>query len=138
MFDRQQLEELRHALERWEETTRQQAAARLGDRRSRFFTTSSTPVDELYTPPDIADLDYDRALGLPTSMRITPPAAFIWGMSPAAAEKQRVRPEQLRGTLQNDILKEYIAQKEFIFPPEPSMRLVVDTIEFRAQHMTKL
>src|SRR3972149_4721551 len=65
MFDRQQLEELRHALERWEETTRQQAAARLGDRRSRFFTPSSTPVDELYTPLDIADLDYDRDLGLP-------------------------------------------------------------------------
>jgi methylmalonyl-CoA mutase N-terminal domain/subunit len=48
----------------------------------------------------------------------------------AAAEKQGVRPDQLRGTLQNDILKEYIAQKEYIFPPEPSMRLVVDTIEF--------
>jgi methylmalonyl-CoA mutase N-terminal domain/subunit len=48
----------------------------------------------------------------------------------AAAEKQGVRPDQLRGTIQNDILKEYIAQKEYIFPPEPSMRLVVDTIEF--------
>ncbi|HLE23609.1 MAG TPA: methylmalonyl-CoA mutase family protein [Anaerolineales bacterium] len=232
MFDRQQLEELRHALERWEETTRQQAAARLGDRRSRFFTTSSTPVDELYTPLDIADLDYDRDLGLPgeypftrgvhpsmyrgrmwtmrmfagfgtaeetnrrfhylldqgqtglsiafdlptlmgydsdapealgefgkcgvaisslrdmealldgipldrvsSSMTINSPAAVIWAMYIAAAEKQGVRPEQLRGTLQNDILKEYIAQKEFIFPPEPSMRLVVDTIEFGTQHL---
>jgi methylmalonyl-CoA mutase N-terminal domain/subunit len=48
----------------------------------------------------------------------------------ATAEKQGLRPEQLRGTTQNDILKEYIAQKEYIFPPEPSMRLVVDTIEF--------
>jgi methylmalonyl-CoA mutase N-terminal domain/subunit len=65
MFDRQQLEELRQALERWEETTRQQAAARMGDRRARFVTTSSSPVNELYTPLDIADLDYDRDLGLP-------------------------------------------------------------------------
>jgi methylmalonyl-CoA mutase N-terminal domain/subunit len=48
----------------------------------------------------------------------------------ATAENQGVRPDQLRGTTQNDILKEYIAQKEYIFPPEPSMRLVVDTIEF--------
>jgi methylmalonyl-CoA mutase N-terminal domain/subunit len=50
----------------------------------------------------------------------------------AAAEKQGARFEQLRGTIQNDILKEYIAQKEYIFPPEPSMRLVTDTIEFGA------
>ena len=65
MFDRQQLEELRQALDNWEETTRQQAAARMGDRRSQFITTSSSPVHELYTPLDIADLDYDRDLGLP-------------------------------------------------------------------------
>jgi methylmalonyl-CoA mutase N-terminal domain/subunit len=48
----------------------------------------------------------------------------------AVAEKQGLRPDQLRGTIQNDILKEYIAQKEYIFPPEPSMRLVVDTMEY--------
>jgi methylmalonyl-CoA mutase N-terminal domain/subunit len=65
-----------------------------------------------------------------TSMTINSPAAVIWAMYIAAAEKQGVRPEQLRGTIQNDILKEYIAQKEYIFPPEPSMRLVTDTIEF--------
>ena len=65
-----------------------------------------------------------------TSMTINSPAAIIWAMYIAAAEKQGVGPEQLRGTTQNDILKEYIAQKEYIFPPEPSMRLVVDTIEF--------
>ena len=232
MFDRQQLEELRQALDNWEETTRQQAAARMGDRRSQFITTSSSPVHELYTPLDIADLDYDRDLGLPgeypftrgvhptmyrgrmwtmrmfagfgtaeetnrrfhylldqgqtglsiafdlptlmgydsdapealgefgkcgvaisslrdmealldgipldrvsSSMTINSPAAVIWAMYIAAAEKQGVRPEQLRGTLQNDILKEYTAQKEFIFPPEPSMRLVVDTIEFGTQHL---
>ena len=65
-----------------------------------------------------------------TSMTINSPAAIIWAMYIAAAEKQGVRPDQLRGTIQNDILKEYIAQKEYIFSPEPSMRLVVDTIEF--------
>jgi methylmalonyl-CoA mutase, N-terminal domain len=64
------------------------------------------------------------------SMTINSPAAILWAMLIAVAEKQGVRPDQLRGTLQNDILKEFIAQKEFIFPPEPSMRLVVDTMEF--------
>jgi methylmalonyl-CoA mutase N-terminal domain/subunit len=68
-----------------------------------------------------------------TSMTINSPAAVIWAMYIATAEKQGVRPNQLRGTIQNDILKEYIAQKEYIFPPEPSMRLVVDTIEFGTQ-----
>jgi len=68
-----------------------------------------------------------------SSMTINSPAAIIWAMYIAAAEKRGVRPDQLRGTLQNDILKEYIAQKEFIFPPEPSMRLVVDTIEYGTQ-----
>jgi methylmalonyl-CoA mutase N-terminal domain/subunit len=70
-----------------------------------------------------------------TSMTINSPAAIIWAFYIAAAEKQGVACHRLRGTLQNDILKEYIAQKEFIFPPEPSMRLVVDTIEFAAREM---
>lgn len=70
-----------------------------------------------------------------TSMTINSPAPVIWAMYIAAAEKQGVRPEQLRGTLQNDILKEYIAQKEYIFPPEPSMRLVTDTIEYGMQNL---
>ena len=65
-----------------------------------------------------------------TVMTINSPAAVIWAMYIAAAEKQGVRPDQLRGTIQNDILKEYIAQKEYIFPPEPSMRLVTDTVEY--------
>ncbi len=72
-----------------------------------------------------------------TSMTINSPAAIIWAMYIAAAEKQGVPMEQLGGTIQNDILKEYIAQKEFIFPPAPSMRLVVDTIEFGSQHLPK-
>jgi methylmalonyl-CoA mutase N-terminal domain/subunit len=75
----------------------------------------------------LKDIPLDK---VSTSMTINSPAAIIWAMYITAAEKQGVRPEQLRGTIQNDILKEYIAQKEFIFPPEPSMRLVVDTIEF--------
>lgn len=70
-----------------------------------------------------------------TSMTINSPAAIIWAMYIATAEKQGVPMAKLRGTLQNDILKEYIAQKEYIFPPEPSMRLVVDTIEFGSQHL---
>ena len=232
MFDEQELEEIREALEKWEETTLQQALANMPEHRERFITTSSDPVDRLYTPLDVADMDYVRDLGLPgqypytrgihptmyrgrpwtmrmfagfgtaeetnerfsylldqgqtglsiafdlatlmgydtdapeaegefgkcgvavsslrdmellldgipldkvsTSMTINSPAPVIWAMYIAAAEKQGVRPEQLRGTLQNDILKEYIAQKEYIFPPEPSMRLVTDTIEYGMQNL---
>ena len=72
-----------------------------------------------------------------TSMTINSPASAIWAMYIAAAEKQGTPMAQLGGTLQNDILKEYIAQKEFLFPPEPSMRLVEDTIEFGAQNMPR-
>ena len=232
MFSEEELEEIREALEKWEETTLQQAMANMPERRERFITTSSEPVDRLYTPLDIADMDYVRDLGLPgqypytrgihptmyrsrpwtmrmfagfgtaeetnerfsylldqgqtglsiafdlatlmgydtdapeaegefgkcgvavssledmeillssiplekvsTSMTINSPAPVIWAMYIAAAEKQGVRPDQLRGTLQNDILKEYIAQKEYIFPPEPSMRLVTDTIEFGMENL---
>ena len=70
-----------------------------------------------------------------TSMTINSPAAIIWAMYIAVAEKQGVEPDRLGGTLQNDILKEYIAQNEYIFPPEPSMRLVVDTVEFATRYM---
>jgi methylmalonyl-CoA mutase, N-terminal domain len=72
-----------------------------------------------------------------TSMTINSPAAIIWAMYIAAAEKHGVPMNQLGGTIQNDILKEYIAQKEFIFPPAPSMRLVTDTIEFGSKHLPK-
>jgi len=70
-----------------------------------------------------------------TSMTINSPAAIIWAMYIAAAERQGADIAKLRGTLQNDILKEFIAQKEFIFPPEPSMKLVTDTIEFGTREM---
>ena len=72
-----------------------------------------------------------------TSMTINAPAAVIWAMYIAAAEKRGIKRSRLAGTIQNDILKEYIAQKEFLFPPEPSMRLVVDTIEFGSHEMPK-
>jgi methylmalonyl-CoA mutase N-terminal domain/subunit len=230
MYDKQKLEELRRERDKWEETTLHQAASKFPERKAAFITTSSEPVERLYTPLDVADLDYGEHLGMPgeypytrgvhptlhrgklwtmrmfagfgtaeetnrrfkylldrgqtglsiaydlptlmgydtdapqalgefgtcgvavsslkdmeilldgiplekvsTSMTINSPAAIIWAMYIAAAEKQGARPDQLRGTTQNDILKEFIAQKEFIFPPEPSMRLVTDTIEYGAR-----
>ena len=72
-----------------------------------------------------------------TSMTINSPAAIIWAMYIAVAEKQGVPLEQIGGTLQNDILKEYLAQNEYIFPPEPSLRLVVDTVEFATRYMPR-
>jgi methylmalonyl-CoA mutase N-terminal domain/subunit len=72
-----------------------------------------------------------------TSMTINSPAAVIWAMYLAVAEKQGADWKKISGTLQNDILKEYIAQKEYIYPPEPSMRLVIDTLEFGAKHIPK-
>ena len=72
-----------------------------------------------------------------TSMTINSPAAILLCMYIAVAEKQGVPAARLGGTLQNDILKEFIAQKEFIFPPEPSMRLVVDSIEYCAAEVPK-
>jgi len=230
MFDKQALAAIRDAKDKWHETTLQQALAKTPERQAAFVTTSSEPVDRLYTPLDIADLDRAADLGLPgeypftrgihptmyrgrlwtmrmfagfgsaeetnsrfkyllaqgqtglsvafdlatlmgydtdapealgefgkcgvavsslqdmellfdgipldkvsTSMTINSPAAIVWAMYIAAAEKQGVSLAQLRGTIQNDILKEYIAQKEYIFPPEPSMRLVVDTLEHGAR-----
>jgi len=227
MYDRLKLEELRQSLEKWEEITLGHYLARLPERQAQFITASSEPVERLYTPLDVAEMDYLGDLALPgeypytrgihptlhrgklwtmrmfagfgtaeetnarfkylleqgqtglsvafdlptlmgldsdspaalgefgkcgvavsslkdmeilldgipldkvsTSMTINSPAAIVWAMYIAAAEKQGVPLDQLRGTIQNDILKEYIAQKEYIFPPKPSMRLVVDTIEY--------
>jgi methylmalonyl-CoA mutase N-terminal domain/subunit len=230
MFDPKIIEQLSQELEKWEQTKLQESLASLPERQPDFLTTSSEPVNRLYTPLDIADMDYSQDLGFPgeypytrgvhatlhrsrlwtmrmfagfgtaeetnlrfkyllqqgqtglsiafdlptlmgydtdapealgefgkcgvavsslkdmeilldgipldrvsCSMTINSPAAVIWAMYLVAAEKQGVRQDQLRGTLQNDILKEYIAQKEYIFPPHPSMRLVVDTIEYGMQ-----
>jgi methylmalonyl-CoA mutase, N-terminal domain len=231
-FDKQKLDDLSTSAEKWEQTTLKKTLEQMPERRETFMTTSSVPVERLYTPLDIADQDYTRDLGMPgeypytrgvhatghrgkqwtmrmfagfgtaeetnarykylleqgnmglsvafdlatlmgydtdappamgefgkcgvaisslkdmeilfdgiplgdvsTSMTINSPAATMWAFYIAAAEKQGVPMEKLRGTTQNDILKEYIAQKEYIFPPEPSMRLVTDTIEFGSQHL---
>jgi methylmalonyl-CoA mutase, N-terminal domain len=227
MYDHQEIEKLQKALDRWQETTLSKSLKGLPERQDQFITTSSEPVERVYTPLDVQDIDYLQDLGMPgeypytrgvhptmhrsrlwtmrmfagfgtaeetnqrfkyllekgqtglsiafdlatlmghdtdapealgefgkcgvavsslkdmelllqdipldkvsTSMTINSPAAIIWAMYIATAEKQGLRPDKLRGTTQNDILKEYIAQKEYIFPPEPSMRLVIDTIEY--------
>jgi methylmalonyl-CoA mutase N-terminal domain/subunit len=234
MFNKEKLNEIREEQDNWEETTLQKTLNRFPEQRDTFITTSSAPVERLYTPLDIAGLDYGRDLGFPgqypftrgvhptmyrgrlwtmrmfagfgtaeetnarykyllehgetglsvafdmptlygydtddpeaegefgkcgvavssladmeilfdgipvdeitTSMTINSPAAVTWAMYIAAAEKRGIPMEVLGGTIQNDILKEYIAQKEFIFPPEPSMRLVVDTFEFGARHLPR-
>ena len=80
------------------------------------------------------DLPLDK---ITTSMTINGPAPVIWAMYIVNAEKNGFPRAKLGGTLQNDILKEYIAQKEFLFPPEPSMRLVTDTIEFGTHFMPR-
>lgn len=232
MYDKTILDELQQSLSTWEQTSLAKALKQLPERADEFLTTSSEPINRLYTPLDVADMDYASSLGLPgeypytrgvhptlhrsklwtmrmfagfgtaeetnqrfkylleqgqtglsiafdlatlmgydtdqpealgefgkcgvavsslkdmeilldgipldkvsSSMTINSPAAIIWAMYLVAAEKQGVRLDQLRGTLQNDILKEFIAQKEFIFPPEPSMRLVVDTMEYGSKYV---
>jgi methylmalonyl-CoA mutase N-terminal domain/subunit len=225
-------EPIREAYETWEQRTLWPALQKAPERDGPFMTTSSAPIERLYTPLDLAENDYLRDIahpgeypftrgihptgyrgklwtmrmfagfgsaeetnarfkyllehgqtglsvafdmptlygrdtdhpfvegefgkcgvaissladmeilldGLPlgeisTSMTINSPAAIIWAMYLVAAEKRGIPWAQLRGTTQNDILKEYIAQNEYIFPPEPSMRLVVDTFEFGAERV---
>ncbi|MDH7489626.1 MAG: methylmalonyl-CoA mutase family protein [Anaerolineae bacterium] len=234
MFDRKELERIEADRRRWEDTTLKESLKRLPECREKFITVSGEPVQRLYTPADIAGVDFNRDIGWPgefpftrgvhptmyrsrpwtmrmfagfgtaeetnarfkyllkhgetglsvafdmptlygydtdapeaagefgkcgvavssladmeilfdgipmgeitTSMTINAPAAVIWAMYLVAAEKQGWKMEQLGGTIQNDILKEYIAQKEFLFPPKPSMRLIVDTIEFGSKHVPK-
>ncbi len=234
MYDKSTVQHIRESVEQWEATDVQKAQARIPERHNPFTTISGASVERLYTPADVADLDYDRDLGLPgrypftrgvhptgyrgkpwtmrmfsgfgaaeetnarfkyllaqgqtglsvafdmptlygydtdapeaigefgkcgvavssladmevlldgipldqvtTSMTINSPAAIIWAMYIAAAEKRGIPRAALGGTTQNDILKEYIAQKEFLFPPAPSMRLVVDTIEFGMRELPR-
>jgi methylmalonyl-CoA mutase N-terminal domain/subunit len=90
------------------------------------------------TLADMEDLFAGIDLGqVTTSMTINSPAAVIFAMYVAVAEKSGVERKRLGGTLQNDILKEFHAQKEFVFPPKPSMRLVRDTISFCAAEMPR-
>jgi methylmalonyl-CoA mutase N-terminal domain/subunit len=234
MSERAEWKVLGEQQDHWEETTLKNTLERHPERMENFMTTSSAPVDRLYTPLDTADLDYMRDLGFPgeypftrgvhstmhrgrlwtmrmfagfgtaeetnsrykylldhgetglsvafdmptlygydsdapealgefgkcgvavssladmeilfdgipvdevtTSMTINSPAAVTWAMYIAMAEKRGIPKEALGGTIQNDILKEYIAQKEFIFPPKPSMRLVVDTFEYGSKHLPR-
>jgi methylmalonyl-CoA mutase N-terminal domain/subunit len=219
---------------RWEEETLKPALEKSPERQESFTSLSGVPIERLYTPADVAELDYTRDLtdpgeypftrgihrtmyrgrlwtmrqfsgfgtpadtnqrlhyllkqgqtglsiafdlptlmgydsdhvlaegevgkcgvavssladmetllaGLPleqvtTSMTINSPAAIIWAMYLVVAEKNGADWKNISGTTQNDILKEYIAQKEYIFPPKPSMRLVVDTIVFGARQVPR-
>jgi len=234
MFDLEKLKSLQQRRDAWEDTTLRDSLAQHPERLEQFLTTSSSPVERLYTPLDVGGLEYERDLGFPgeypytrgvhatmhrgrlwtmrmfagfgtaeetnarykyllehgetglsvafdmptlygydsdapqalgefgrcgvavsnladmealfdgipvdritTSMTINSPAAIVWAMYIAMAEKRDIAPAVLGGTIQNDILKEYIAQKEFIFPPKPSMRLVVDTFEFGSKYLPK-
>ncbi|MBC6955064.1 MAG: methylmalonyl-CoA mutase family protein [Chloroflexi bacterium] len=231
-FDREKLTQHRANREAWERETLGPTLDKLPERKDRFVTQSSVPINRLYTPADVPDYDYDRDLGNPgaypftrgihatghrgrqwtmrmfagfgvaeetnarfkylisegnmglsvafdlptlmgydtdapealgefgscgvavssledmeilfdgipleqvtTSMTINSPAAVLWAYYIAMAEKRGIDPARLRGTLQNDILKEFIAQKEYVFPPKPSMRLVTDTIEYGTRHL---
>ena len=80
----------------------------------------------------LSDIPLDK---ITTSMTINSPAPVVWALFIAAAEKRGIPRAKLAGTLQNDILKEFIAQNEYIYPPEHSMRLVTDSIEFAAKEM---
>ncbi|HLX40997.1 MAG TPA: methylmalonyl-CoA mutase family protein [Ktedonobacteraceae bacterium] len=233
LFDTAELERLQGEKQRWEETAVRKSLGRLPERED-LMTTSSVPIERLYTPLDNAAMDYSRDIGLPgeypytrgvqptmyrarpwtmrmfagfgtaedtnarfkylltqgqtglstafdmptlygydtdhelaagefgkcgvavssladmeilfdglpldkitTSMTINSPASVIWAMYIVNAEKRGFPMASLGGTLQNDILKEYSAQKEFLFPPEPSLRLVTDTVEFGTRHMPR-
>jgi methylmalonyl-CoA mutase N-terminal domain/subunit len=97
------------------------------------FGTCGVAVSSL---ADMEILLADLPVGeISTSMTINSPAAMIWAMYIVAAEKMGVPRAQLAGTLQNDILKEFLAQKEYIFPPAPSLKLVTDTVEFGTREM---
>lgn len=232
MYDKESLRIIADGERRWDRETTQNSLKRAPERRESFTTLSGIPVERLYTPDNIANIDYLNDLGFPgnypytrgpyptmhrgqlwtmrmfagfgsaqetnqrfkyllehgqtglsvafdfptlngydsdhpmaqgefgkcgvavsslkdmevlfdgipmgkvtTSMTINGPAAIIWAMHIAAAENQGVGKEKLRGTIQNDILKDYMSQKSFIFPPKPSIRLVVDTIEFASKNM---
>ncbi|GBD24678.1 Methylmalonyl-CoA mutase [bacterium HR29] len=97
------------------------------------FGSCGVAVDSIRDMEILLDgLPLDR---ISTSMTINGPAPVIWAMYIVAAENRGIPRSKLAGTLQNDILKEYIAQNEFIYPPRDSMRLVTDTIEFATKEM---
>jgi len=234
MFDDDDLAAIRESREEWEAERLDPVLDGYGERSERFATVSNHEVDRLYTPADVADLDYDEDLGFPgeppytrgvyptmyrgrtwtmrqfagfgtpsetnerfhylieegqtglstafdmpslmgldsddpmsdgevgregvavdtlrdmeiifdgidvgevsTSFTINPSAPVIYAMYVAIADQQGVPREELRGTLQNDMLKEFIAQKEWVVPPRPSLDIVVDTVEFAVEETPK-
>ncbi|ADD04401.1 methylmalonyl-CoA mutase subunit A [Natrialba magadii ATCC 43099] len=234
MFDQEEIDQIREQRERWADDTLEPTLESHGERQDRFATISNHEVDRLYTPEDIADLEYDEDLGFPgeppytrgpyptmyrgrtwtmrqfagfgtaeetnerfhylidqgqtglstafdmpslmgidsdhpmsegevgkegvavdtlrdmeilfdgidisevsTSFTINPSAAVIYAMYIALADQQDVPREEIRGTLQNDMLKEFIAQKEWVVPPKPSLDIVTDTIEFAVDETPK-
>ena len=91
--------------------------------------SSLADMEALFDSIPLADIS--------VSMTINSPASVLWAMFLAVAEKQSAPWPSLNGTIQNDILKEFIAQKEYVYPPRPSMRLVADSIEFAARHVPR-
>ncbi len=234
MYDDEELADIREAREDWEDDTLDPVLDAYGERKERFATVSNVEVDRLYTPDDVADLDYTEDLGFPgefpytrgvyptgyrgrtwtmrqfagfgtaeetnerfhyliengqtglstafdmpslmgldsddpmslgevgkegvavdtlrdmeilfdgidlsevsTSFTINPSAPVIYAMYLALADQQGLDREEVRGTLQNDMLKEFIAQKEWVVPPEPSLDLVTDVVEYCASETPK-
>ncbi len=235
MFDPDDLEEIRAGREAWQESEVEPVIERFGERKETFTTdTGGQEVDRLYTPEDVADLEYQEDLGYPgeppytrgvystghrgrlwtmrqyagfstpedtneryhylldqgqtglsmafdlptqmgydsdagmaagevgkagvaidsledmltvfdgipldevsTSMTINAPASVLLAMYIAVGDHQGVDREELRGTIQNDLLKEYIARNTYIYPPEPSMRIITDIFEFCAAETPK-
>jgi len=233
-FDPEKLKRLKQEKARWKQETLGPHLERAPERSDPFTTVSGKPIDRLYTPLDVPELDYQKDLGFPgeypftrgvqptmyrgrfwtmrqysgfgsaeetnqryrylleqgqmglsvafhlptlmgydsdhpmahgevgkcgaaidslqdmevlfrglpldkvtTSMTITSTAAVAWAMYIAVCEQMGVAYDEVGGTLQNDILKEYIAQKEYIFPLKPSLRLVTDTIVFGSRHFPR-
>src|SRR6266478_4916408 len=117
-------------------------AAEDTNQRFRYLLSQGqTGLSTAFDLPTLMGYDSDHALSEgevgKCGVAISSPAAVIWAMYLAVAEKQGADWKKISGTLQNDILKEYIAQKEYIYPPEPSMRLVIDTFEFGMKHTPK-
>ena len=105
------------------------------DVMSKAKSVKSVPIDTLEDMEDLfSGIDLSK---ISTSMTINAPAAILLCMYLAVGEKQGVPMSKLTGTIQNDILKEYIAQKSWIFPPDHSMRLIVDTIEYCSKNVPK-
>lgn len=234
MFDKEKLSHIKEARQQWEENVLAKTLNKAPESKEEFKTVSGSAVNRLYTPEDIADIDYESEIGYPgqypftrgyqptmyrgkpwtmrmyagfataeesnerykylvsqgstglsvafdlptqigydsdhplaqgevgkvgvaidslkdmeilfdgipldkvsTSMTINAPAAVLLAMYIAVAEKQGVTPDKLRGTIQNDILKEYIARGTYIFPTEPSMRLITNIFEYCSKEVPK-